>query len=63
MKEQPVMAANELRVPEHLALANDMAKIHILAEAAMALTANSDERQLQAEIIGVISDITEKWVN
>ncbi|MEG7460784.1 hypothetical protein ACSFC0_25695 [Serratia marcescens] len=56
------MQANELRVPEHLALIDDMAKIHILAEAALALTANSSERQVQAEIIGVISDITEKWV-
>ena len=52
----------EKRTPEHLALASDMAKIHILAEAAMVLIANSDERQLQAEIIGVISDITEKWM-
>lgn len=57
------MPANELRVPEHLTLIDDMAKIHILAEAALVLTANSDERQLQAEIIGVISDITEKWVS
>ncbi|MGX1957067.1 hypothetical protein [Serratia proteamaculans] len=57
------MPANELRVPEHLALIDDMAKIHILAEAAVALTANSDERLVQAEIIGVISDITEKWVS
>ncbi|HBC7422038.1 TPA: hypothetical protein KEY88_004790 [Serratia marcescens] len=56
------MPANELRVPEHLALIDDMAKIHILAEAALALTANCSERQVQAEIIGVISDITEKWV-
>ncbi|MFO3777833.1 hypothetical protein [Serratia marcescens] len=53
------MPASELRVPEHLALIDDMAKIHILAEAALALTANSSERQVQAEIIGVI---TEKWV-
>ncbi|CAI1046561.1 hypothetical protein [Serratia ficaria] len=56
------MPANELRVPEHLALIDDMAKIHILVEAAMALNGNSDERLVQAEIIGVISDITEKWV-
>jgi hypothetical protein len=56
------MPASELRVPEHLALIDDMAKIHILAEAALALTANSDERKLQAEIIGAISDITEEWV-
>ncbi|MCW6024396.1 hypothetical protein K1Y37_16390 [Serratia marcescens] len=56
------MPASELRVPEHLALIDDMAKIHILSEAALALTANSSERQVQAEIIGVISDITEKWV-
>lgn len=53
----------EKTTSEHLALANDMAKIHILAEAALALTANNDEHQLQAEIIGVISDITEKWVS
>ncbi|WP_185959382.1 hypothetical protein [Serratia liquefaciens] len=56
------MVAHEGRTPDHLALIDDMAKIHILAEAAVALTANNDERQVQAEIIGVISDITEKWV-
>lgn len=63
MKEQPVMAANELRVPEHLALVNDMAKIHILAEAALILTATPEERRIQTEIIGIISNITEKWVS
>ncbi|OPJ96302.1 hypothetical protein [Serratia marcescens] len=52
----------EKTTSERLALANDMAKIHILAEAALALTANSDERKLQTEIIGAISDITEEWV-
>lgn len=57
------MMAREGRAAEHLALIDDMAKIRILAEAAVALTANNDERQVQAEIIGVISDITEKWVS
>ncbi|MBS3894999.1 hypothetical protein [Serratia marcescens] len=51
----------EKKTPEHLSLANDVAKIHILAEAALTLTTNSDERLVQVEIIGVISDITEKW--
>ncbi|MGG4625192.1 hypothetical protein ACLPHD_12590 [Serratia odorifera] len=53
----------EKRTPEHLSLINDMGKIRTLADAAVALTANNDERMVQAEIIGVISDITEKWVS
>ncbi|CAI0985011.1 hypothetical protein [Serratia proteamaculans] len=57
------MPANELKTPEYLALVDDMAKIRTLADAAVALTANNDERMVQAEIIGVISDITEKWVS
>lgn len=57
------MPANELKTPEYLALIDDMAKIRTLADAAVALTANNDERMVQAEIIGVISDITEKWVS
>ncbi|MGO3396464.1 MAG: hypothetical protein ACTINL_08180 [Serratia proteamaculans] len=57
------MPENELKTPEYLALIDDMAKIRTLADAAVALTANNDERMVQAEIIGVISDITEKWVS
>lgn len=51
-----------VRTPEHLDLINDMGKIQTLVEAALTLTGNRDERLVQIQIIGVISDITEQWV-
>lgn len=50
----------EKRTPEHLAAVDAMAKIRALAEAALYLTGSATERQVQIEVIGVISDIAEK---
>lgn len=50
-------SATKPRAPEHLDALNAMAKIVLLMDAALYLTANDNERDVQAELLGVIYDI------
>ncbi|KFK95056.1 hypothetical protein IV04_21670 [Serratia sp. Ag1] len=51
------MATDSQKAPCNLGAIDALAKIKDLAEAALCLTANSTERGVQLELIGVIHDI------
>lgn len=61
-------SATEPRAPENLRALDALAKIVLLMDAALYLTANNNERAVQAELLGVIYDIAktfteEKWTS
>lgn len=50
-------SATEPRTPKNLRALDALAKIVLLMDAALYLTANDSERAVQAELLGVIYDI------
>lgn len=54
-------SATEQRTPENLRALDALAKIVLLMDAALYLTANSNERAVQAELLGVIYDIAKTF--
>ncbi|WP_447871179.1 hypothetical protein [Serratia fonticola] len=54
-------SATEPRTPENLRALDALAKIVLLMDAALYLTANNNERAVQAELLGVIYDIAKTF--
>ncbi len=54
-------SATEPRTPENLLALDALAKIVLLMDAALYLTANNNERAVQAELLGVIYDIAKTF--